>query len=124
MNVTAETCNVTEELIVFFGCGRHELEAALAIHQLTFLTNSLCVIRGQIIYLMFERLVLTPIMVGSFMDTRFIIQSTVAFVAVEVKASTFTDLGVMCKVMCLFQQMLDEKKLPYNTYTIVQTLSI
>ena len=30
MNVTAETCNVTDELINFFGCGRHEVEAALA----------------------------------------------------------------------------------------------
>ena len=30
MNVIAEKCNVTEELIIFFGCARHELEAALA----------------------------------------------------------------------------------------------
>ena len=30
MNVTAETCNVTDELIIFFGCSWHELEAALA----------------------------------------------------------------------------------------------
>ena len=29
------------------------------------------------------------------MNSRFIIQSTVAFVAVEVKASTFTDLGII-----------------------------
>ena len=30
MNVTAETCNVTDELIIFLGCGWLELEAALA----------------------------------------------------------------------------------------------
>ena len=33
------------------------------------------------------------------MDSRFIIQSTVSFVAVEVKASTFADLGtILCNV--------------------------
>ena len=46
---------------------------------------------------MFERSELTPIMVGSFMDSRSIIQSTVSFVAVAVKASTFTDLGIILR---------------------------
>ena len=46
---------------------------------------------------MFERSVLTPIMVGSFMNSCFIIQSTVAFVAVKIKASTFTDLGIILR---------------------------
>ena len=30
MNITAETCYITDELIIFFGCSRHELEATLA----------------------------------------------------------------------------------------------
>ena len=57
--------------------------------------NSACEILGPRMYLIFERSILSPMTVMSFIDNLSITQSAVCFVAVAVSAKICTDLGKM-----------------------------